>query len=382
MAGALFRYYRFIPVATRTASADCGQLSEVAFRSGGTIVDMAAAAASNPGGSSSPSEGPAKAIDGNANTRWCDVNKGNLIVEFGTPTHADQFSFTTGSTNAERDPVSWRIDGSVDAVSWITLQDVADFGTPTSRGTQIEWLPLLQAVPNNGFELGSSVNEYNGTIPSWTGTGKVLLIRSGNPSWGSTAAEEGRYFLGLVGAESAISQTVPHHIPGMAYTLRFMAARRQGYPDPILEILVGGDVVKSFVPASATFSATEVHYVAPAGEVTIGFRNGGPRGDRTAFIDHVVIVEEVLMNATPETTSTSTSTTLGTDSAATGVRVQVTTSSTSDAWWMVIGAWCGVVIIGAVVGLACCARKAWATGRCCSCWAASEKGKVVAFDDW
>ncbi len=73
------------------------QFAEIAFRNGGSNVDLSGAFATNPGGANPSSEGPEKAIDGSTATKWLDINVQSLVITFPSPVYADEFSFTTGS---------------------------------------------------------------------------------------------------------------------------------------------------------------------------------------------------------------------------------------------------------------------------------------------
>jgi len=138
-----FKYYRFVPLKLRDATtAKSVQIGEIYFSTGGVVMDMADAVATNPQGNNPPDEDPEKAIGGLTDRKWLDRNKGALVVEFPHGVHIDQFSFATANDHPERDPVSWRVDGSQDAATWTTLQTESDFGTSVLRLFRSNWFSL------------------------------------------------------------------------------------------------------------------------------------------------------------------------------------------------------------------------------------------------
>jgi hypothetical protein len=143
-AGKLHKYIKFTPLAMRSKDADAVQLGHIGFRSGGANVSVAGAVGTNPRGNNPTVGMPGNAIDGMTNTKWIDMNKGKLIITFANPVHADEFCFTTAIDDIDRDPVSWRLEGSMDYVSWTTLHEQTSYATPMARKTSTPWFPLSQ----------------------------------------------------------------------------------------------------------------------------------------------------------------------------------------------------------------------------------------------
>jgi hypothetical protein len=317
-AGQLYRHFRFVPVTTRAENVEVVQLSEVVLRSGGIHVNMstATAIAAHPGSNAFPSLWkPSNAIDGMLTTKWADSFKGNLILTFPEPVHADEFYFATAPDLPEYDPCSWRIEGSNDYLFWDVLHDMTipagqNCATPTERSTPTPWYSLQQRIWNNGFEVGSTTlsQEFTGTVPGWYLAGNVFFVRSGS-AWqteGYTCridAAEGDYFLGLQGPNSVVSQSVTHHTPGATYMLIFQVAKCSDNYAPVLKMTVDGVELMRVVPSSVNFERQTVYYQSSYEYATIAFENDSPPGDRTVFIDQVLIVQ-----ATESTTTTSTST--------------------------------------------------------------------------
>jgi len=142
----LASYIRFTPTKLRNPpnypAANSIQISEIAFANGGSQLDLSTATLTNPGGHSPPGSPPANVIDGKSNTKWLDFNKGGLLFFFPDAMSPDRFSFTTAHDAPERDPVSWKVELSMDGLSYTTVQQETDYSTPTTRGTQTPWFPF------------------------------------------------------------------------------------------------------------------------------------------------------------------------------------------------------------------------------------------------
>jgi hypothetical protein len=141
-----YRFYRFVPTALRDAgAANSVQLAEFQMLAGG--VRVGGAAASNPGGDSHDNESPAQANDNDLDTKWLDFAKFTpLVLDFGAATAVDAYRWATANDAEERDPVSWRVEGSHDGAGWVMLHQQSDYSTPTARKT---WLRdfSLTAIP-------------------------------------------------------------------------------------------------------------------------------------------------------------------------------------------------------------------------------------------
>uniref|UniRef100_A0A7S2CII6 F5/8 type C domain-containing protein n=1 Tax=Alexandrium andersonii TaxID=327968 RepID=A0A7S2CII6_9DINO len=145
-----FRMYRFTPTRMRSSSATAVHISELKFRQQGppgSIINTRRAVASNPGGQNPASHGPEMAVDGKHETKWLDLNKGALVVEFPRALYKsvvlDEFCFTTGNDCEDRDPVQWRLDGSMTGAEWTPLHVQSHyFDTPRERRAQTPWFPF------------------------------------------------------------------------------------------------------------------------------------------------------------------------------------------------------------------------------------------------
>ncbi|CAK0839560.1 unnamed protein product [Prorocentrum cordatum] len=97
----------------------------------------------------------------------------------------------------------------------------------------------------------------------------VRVLNSSMPYWGSDGAR-GDFFCALqanrdVPAPSPrISQRVPGHRAGEAYTLRLLVAKRPGFPDPWLRVLAGGDELVSLESVGESFTESSACPTLPA----------------------------------------------------------------------------------------------------------------------
>merc|ERR1712117_417441 len=80
-----------------------------------------------------------KAIDGKDSTKWCDTPVGPLVISFPVPVHVHYYTYRTGNDAPERDPVEWRLQGSMDNENWANLSHVQT-APPDARDTL---LPLF-----------------------------------------------------------------------------------------------------------------------------------------------------------------------------------------------------------------------------------------------
>jgi hypothetical protein len=63
-----------------------------------------------------------------------------IIIEFPDFVYASQFTFATANDMPERDPVQWKLEGSIDGNNWIELHvQNYDFQTTIARNTIQKW---------------------------------------------------------------------------------------------------------------------------------------------------------------------------------------------------------------------------------------------------
>jgi chondroitinase B-like protein len=141
--GTSYRYYRLVVSALRDGTLANGmQLSEFALLSGSTrLTGMTITATNN---SSPVGEEPTNAGDNSVTTKWFTFNKtaSTLVYDFGSPPSATGYRWATANDSAERDPISWSVQGSNDGATWITLDTRTSYATTTSRSTYLPDFPF------------------------------------------------------------------------------------------------------------------------------------------------------------------------------------------------------------------------------------------------
>ena len=129
---ATFQFFRFTPTKLRNdATANSVQLAEFQYKHQGTVIF--AVDVTNPEGNNPAAETPPLANDDDLLTKWLDFNKGPLVYDMGAQVTIDSYAFATANDAIERDPVSWKIEGSNDGTDWTVLDQFTDFATPTER---------------------------------------------------------------------------------------------------------------------------------------------------------------------------------------------------------------------------------------------------------
>eukprot|EP00929_Paragymnodinium_shiwhaense_P096620 TRINITY_DN5826_c0_g1_i1.p1 TRINITY_DN5826_c0_g1~~TRINITY_DN5826_c0_g1_i1.p1 ORF type:complete len:523 (-),score=137.61 TRINITY_DN5826_c0_g1_i1:169-1560(-) len=138
-----FKCFKFTPTRLRNnGRANSVQLSDL-FLMGdhGPISMRNAFKASNPGGRSPRNEEPRRSVDENPQTKWLDFNKGPLIIESTKgPVKVSSFRWVTANDATERDPMGWKMEGSVDCGgNWQMLHQINYYNTPGGRFSPTEW---------------------------------------------------------------------------------------------------------------------------------------------------------------------------------------------------------------------------------------------------
>ena len=96
-------------------------LGQLLLRREGVELDLADATAENPDGQFADNEGPGNAIDGRTSTRWHSSVLSPLLIKLPKPVLIDSFSFRTGPSDEQLDPVEWRLEASNDQNTWKSL---------------------------------------------------------------------------------------------------------------------------------------------------------------------------------------------------------------------------------------------------------------------
>lgn len=185
------------------------------------------------------------------------------------------------------------------AVSAAPIVLDASFEDPTNGngyGPVADWTQSPFPSGNPGFAGGyltgaagaGSAFWDNGTVPGEGVTGLVGAIQAYAPFGNSTMSLE---------------QTVNGFVAGQTYTLSYDENSRAGTSTPLVEVLVGGQVVVALhadtaVDPGGTFSTpfrveTSIPFTVPvSGSALVEFRVTTSGGDSSALIDNVSIVPE------------------------------------------------------------------------------------------
>ncbi len=73
-----------------------------------------------------PAQGIGCTIDGNPDTKWCIIHGGRAVewrIDLGEPASPGSYRFTSAEDMPARDPQQWKLEGSRDGTTWITLDE-------------------------------------------------------------------------------------------------------------------------------------------------------------------------------------------------------------------------------------------------------------------
>uniref|UniRef100_A0A7S1LK49 F5/8 type C domain-containing protein n=1 Tax=Alexandrium catenella TaxID=2925 RepID=A0A7S1LK49_ALECA len=141
--GVPIRFIRFIPLQLRAITTDdllkpVVQLAEFTlyFHNTRTALDTATAYAIN--ADYPRHESPQEAIDNNVGTKWLDYQSTPFFVAYASTESFDTFALTTANDVPTRDPVGWRVEGSLDGNTYVLLHEIMDAFSevPTARHTE------------------------------------------------------------------------------------------------------------------------------------------------------------------------------------------------------------------------------------------------------
>ncbi|MGB0145284.1 MAG: discoidin domain-containing protein, partial [Akkermansiaceae bacterium] len=114
------------------------QIGEFQLLFGGMRLD--GATAFSPGANSPGGEGPGQANDNSPNTKWLDFRRtdATLVLDFGESVEVDSYRLATANDSSERDPMSWRVEGSFDGSEWFILDEQIQAPVPEERITYLD----------------------------------------------------------------------------------------------------------------------------------------------------------------------------------------------------------------------------------------------------
>jgi len=194
-----FRHYRFVPTKDRQGGTPPGaggedfQIAEFQMLRNGTWIPCPASGVTAPGASKpvTDSEGARKANDnspifvasgqaGNTSSgdsKWNDSGMPPLQYDFGVTTDVNGYRICTANDSEERDPVSWRVEGSHDGANWVLVDQKTDYATTTDRNT---YLADFTIAPFAGPEI-----TFTASAP------QIVTGGSSTLNWSVTGADPG-----------------------------------------------------------------------------------------------------------------------------------------------------------------------------------------------
>ena len=146
-------WFRFTPLQIRNdGEADSVQLSEIEFRLGNDIIDLADATLSNPGGDNPTGEEVENLADQNTGSKWLDFNIGPVVIHFPSAVTIDRYRLATGNDEPARDPIQWTLEGSDDGFTWVLLDQRGPYPVPVARET---YTGLITIASTTDLEIQS-----------------------------------------------------------------------------------------------------------------------------------------------------------------------------------------------------------------------------------
>lgn len=125
------------------------QISEFKLLDGDTDVTTPYAELTS-GGPVNSGEGAIKAVDGSVDTKWCYNSSTNnywIVLRYSNPRHVTRYQWYSANdaiiskdengipTKTWREPIDWRVQGSLDGVTWYDLDVQTDFSPTPLRKT-------------------------------------------------------------------------------------------------------------------------------------------------------------------------------------------------------------------------------------------------------
>jgi len=138
---ASYRFLRFTPARTRAPNAPAVNVGKFVFFYKGQPL-LLSGTVTNPMGTW---EGSIADVTGpGSRPGWSDNHKKSLTFAFRDPIAVDGYSFTTAlpEMGIEGDPVSWKLEGSINGTFWKLLDAQTKFATPVTRFQDIDMIYL------------------------------------------------------------------------------------------------------------------------------------------------------------------------------------------------------------------------------------------------
>lgn len=245
---ATYQYYRFSQTKLRNnATANSIQLAEMQLFLNATQIT--GATASNPGGNNPGAEPPAKAVDGDTNTKWLDFNKSALVLNFGSPVTVNGYRWATANDSIDRDPIRWRFEGSTNGSTWTVLDDqtAADFPVPTTRFAYLSTLGFNQVpdAPIVDFTITSGLVTTETAVGVANGTEVTL-------SWNVTNGSTTQTLDVGAGPQSIAASGSTTHTPSATQIYTLAASNGAGGTSSTVTAFVGSSMLSPVINEFAT----------------------------------------------------------------------------------------------------------------------------------
>jgi uncharacterized membrane protein len=148
------------------------------------------------------------------------------------------------------------------------------------------------AINNGDFEM-DAIEGYVYVLPKmWSGGGGTVIVENGNGPWGGLSSGSGEYFMSIQGNGAFLEQEVSGLTAGADYSVTFMAANRPGMgDDETLVLMVDGTEVWATSHPPDEFTSFTGVFTAAGETATIRLENDSPAGDKSVFVDAVVLAE-------------------------------------------------------------------------------------------
>ena len=105
-----------------------------------TVPD-ASVSSTNPGGRNPVGEEPKNLVDGSVLKKWLDFNiisgssitQSIILIDLSVQKSVTGYNWYTANDVPQRDPISWKLEGSTDSSSWVLLDSVQNYPTTDTR---------------------------------------------------------------------------------------------------------------------------------------------------------------------------------------------------------------------------------------------------------
>eukprot|EP00930_Biecheleria_cincta_P091064 TRINITY_DN8056_c0_g1_i1.p1 TRINITY_DN8056_c0_g1~~TRINITY_DN8056_c0_g1_i1.p1 ORF type:complete len:899 (-),score=157.83 TRINITY_DN8056_c0_g1_i1:432-3101(-) len=179
-------FFRFVVEHTRGNNGAGTQLAELMFWEKGQHLTLDDATIYSD--QSSPQhESPAKAVDRNSETKWYTGHSpgASMVLQVPQVVRPDQFGFVTANDAPERDPIMWKLDGSIDGMNWIAMHvQSSPYSTPETRMTATESFQLSEEWKSSSQTDVQALDFGSSAISVTLSDDGLLAVRAhGMVSW-------------------------------------------------------------------------------------------------------------------------------------------------------------------------------------------------------